>query len=144
MVVQQQNLAVIPCGFRQELNSNLHALTSIKSSYRWLYGKWAVGNIYIIYKCNKVIKTDQNMELSVQHNVQKSALTCLSYLHVLSWNLASQFPMFRTSRVLWDKHLTGQTWKCRLSGKSKMARGPIARIGTSNFSRSVTQMSLWM
>ncbi len=33
MVVQQsKNLAVIPCGFMQELNSNLHALTSIKSS----------------------------------------------------------------------------------------------------------------
>jgi len=45
MVMQQQNLPVIPSGFWQELNGNLHGLTNIKSTYRWFYRKWAVGNI---------------------------------------------------------------------------------------------------
>lgn len=111
MVVQQQNLAVIPCCFRQELYSYLHALTNTKSPYGWLYRKWAVGNTYTIIdaiikrKCQSKIKAWNYLYNSMSI---KSALTRLFYLHVLSWNLASHFPMFRTNRVLWDKHLTGQ------------------------------------
>lgn len=56
-------------------------------------------------------------------------------------HLASRFPIFRTNKTLEQLCLTGQDPKFISSGKSKMARAPIAWTGTTNFSRSVKQTS---
>lgn len=68
----------------------------------------------------------------------------MAYASALSVNLASLLPMFLTSSVFERLCLTGPAGKCMLSGKSRMARAPIALTGTINFSRSVMHTSSWL
>jgi len=60
-----------------------------------------------------------------------------AYFSADSVNLASLSPTLRTNKVFVDVCFTGQTSKLTLSGKSSIARDPIAVTGTINFSLSV-------
>ena len=62
-------------------------------------------------------------------------------LSVSNVNLASLLPTFRTRTVLLDGCLTGAKEKLISSGKSRSALEPVATTGTTNFSRSVMQVS---
>ena len=64
-----------------------------------------------------------------------------TYFSVSKVNFASRFPMLRISSVLELGYLTAQVVKCTSSGKSRIALAPIAWTGTTNFSRSVWQIS---
>lgn len=66
-----------------------------------------------------------------------------SHRCVRSEKLALLFPMLRTRCVISVEPFTTQVGKWYSSEKSRMARGPMARIGTSNHSLSVTKTSLW-
>jgi hypothetical protein len=60
------------------------------------------------------------------------------YLFICKTKRASRLPIFRTNKTLLIfVLLTAVIGKVISSGKSKIARAPIARIGIRNFSRSV-------
>ena len=65
----------------------------------------------------------------------------MTYSDTYKENLASRLPTFLTSNVFVEEYLTGQVEKLTWSGKSSKARAPMALTGTTNFSRSVMQIS---
>lgn len=66
-----------------------------------------------------------------------------TYLSTVRLNVASVVPTFLTSKTRICACFTGPAGKTISSGKSRIARAPIAWIGTINFSLSVMQITSW-
>lgn len=107
------------------------------------YTKCAMCSIYLRDCVLSILVSTPHIIIHIFYYITPHIGRPHTYLSVRNWKQAWRFPMFRTSNVFWELYFTGHTWKLNSSGKSNTARAPMAWIGTTNFSRSVIQITWW-